>query len=414
MVGGLAQQSITSGDYNIYDPFAGNPAALGMTTTTSRDMFSKIKEFYASAAFDMFEMGGGTSAMVVGAEYREEQFQNQYDLLSAAGQVAGSSGASSAGERDVTAVYAEMLFPIADSFEINLAARHDRYSDYGSDTSPKISMRWQPLDTLTIRGSYGEGFRAPALDILSAAASFSASFITHPATCLSQGLAANCSTQINEWRIANPNLESENSEQFGLGVVWDATDWMNVSLDYYDIEITNQIAFIGTESIGEAPGATPTEPGTNRLNMPPRTPPLDEEALERITAEIAHTVETHDVTIVMPHWGTQYTYEPEEIQRQIAQRWADVGVDLILGGHPHWVQGWDALGDTTVVYSLPNFVFDMEFSRQVQEGVLVEIVLWGEKVVAVEPVPYVIRDHIPQPADEATAASAPVLRTFSK
>ncbi len=165
-----------------------------------------------------------------------------------------------------------------------------------------------------------------------------------------------------------------------------------------------KIAFIGTESIGEAPGATPTEPGTNRLNMPPRTPPLDEEALERITAEIAHTVETHDVTIVMPHWGTQYTYEPEEIQRQIAQRWADVGVDLILGGHPHWVQGWDALGDTTVVYSLPNFVFDMEFSRQVQEGVLVEIVLWGEKVVAVEPVPYVIRDHIPQPADEATAA----------
>lgn len=165
-----------------------------------------------------------------------------------------------------------------------------------------------------------------------------------------------------------------------------------------------EIAFIGTESIGEAPGATDTDPGTNRLNMPPRTPPLDEAALERITGQIEQAVETHDVVIVMPHWGTQYTYQPEEIQRQVAQQWADVGADLILGGHPHWVQGWDALGETTVVYSLPNFVFDMEFSRQVQEGIFVEIVLWGDDVMAVEPVPYVIREHIPQPADDATAA----------
>ena len=250
VVGGLAQEQISNGNYNIYDPFAGNPSALGMTTTTTRDMFSKIKEFYASAAFDMFEMGGGTSAMVVGAEYREEQFQNQYDLLSASGQVAGSSGASSAGERDVTAVYAEMLFPIADSFEINLAARHDRYSDYGSDTSPKISMRWQPLDNLTLRGSYGQGFRAPTLQQISQEPAFSATATTDPATCIMlTGSECVSATQVTTYVISNPNLGSEKSDQWTLGVVWDATDWLNVSLDYYNIEITDSISTVSMATI---------------------------------------------------------------------------------------------------------------------------------------------------------------------
>lgn len=73
------------------------------------------------------------------------------------------------------------------------------------------------------------------------------------------------------------------------------------------------IAFIGTESIGEAPGATDSDPGTNRLNMPPRTPPLDEAALERILRDITAASREHDVVIVMPHWGTQYVYDPEPV-----------------------------------------------------------------------------------------------------
>lgn len=164
------------------------------------------------------------------------------------------------------------------------------------------------------------------------------------------------------------------------------------------------IAFIGTESIGETPAATETTPGTNRLNMPPRTGPLDTAALDRIAGDIRAAKESADVVIVVPHWGTQYTHAPEASQRRAAERFAEAGADLIIGGHPHWVQGWDAIGDTTVVHSLGNFIFDMQFSRQVQEGVFVEIVLWDGAVKAVEPVPYVIRDYVPRPAPPADAA----------
>src|SRR5690606_26338184 len=197
-----------------YDPYSGDPTGMGMTATISRDMKFAIKEFYASAAFDLFEMAGGTSAMVVGAEYREEEYQDNYDPLQESGQIVGSAGNSAAGSRDVTAVYAELLFPVLDNFEISLAARHDDYSDYGSDTSPKISFRYQPLDTLTLRASYGEGFRAPSLDILSQKTSFSATFTTDPATCVMMTGNTGCNIQVNTYGIANPNLESEVSEQW--------------------------------------------------------------------------------------------------------------------------------------------------------------------------------------------------------
>src|SRR3546814_5913468 len=50
--------------------------------------------------------------------------------------------------------------------------------------------------------------------------------------------------------------------------------------------------------------------------------------------------------------------------------------DLVLGGHPHWVQGWEMVGSTLVVHSLGNFVFDMDFMRETQEGVFLEITTW--------------------------------------
>lgn len=165
-----------------------------------------------------------------------------------------------------------------------------------------------------------------------------------------------------------------------------------------------RIAFLGTDSIGETPAATGTSPGTNRLDMPPRTGPLDNAALARIEADIREAKSRADTVIVLPHWGTQYTHQPEPIQHEVAARFADAGADLVIGGHPHWVQGWELIGDTTVVHSLGNFVFDMQFSRQVQEGVFVEIELVDGDVKSVEPVPYVIRDHIPQPASPEAAA----------
>jgi poly-gamma-glutamate capsule biosynthesis protein CapA/YwtB (metallophosphatase superfamily) len=151
-----------------------------------------------------------------------------------------------------------------------------------------------------------------------------------------------------------------------------------------------RIGFLAVDSIGETPAATGSRPGTNRLNMPPRTGPLNCSQLRRITSDIRALDRRVDVVVVLTHWGTQYTHRPESSQRVAARAFADAGADLVIGGHPHWVQGLAMAGSAVVVHSLGNFVFDMDFQTKTREGVFLEIVLWNNRVKAVEPVPYVI------------------------
>ena len=167
-----------------------------------------------------------------------------------------------------------------------------------------------------------------------------------------------------------------------------------------------RIGFIATDSIGETPAATSSRAGTNRINAPPRTGPLDRKALDRVTDDIRRLDAEVDIVIVLPHWGTQYTHAPENSQREMARAFTEAGADLVAGGHPHWVQGWEAMGDSTVIHSLGNFVFDMDFMRKTQEGIFIEIVSWGDKIVAIEPVPYVIDgNYAPRPASPDRAES---------
>jgi poly-gamma-glutamate synthesis protein (capsule biosynthesis protein) len=157
-----------------------------------------------------------------------------------------------------------------------------------------------------------------------------------------------------------------------------------------------RVGFYATDSIGETPAATARTPGTNRLDMPPRTGPLDRVALGRVAGDVRALAARVDTVVVLPHWGEQYTHVPEPIQSHVARVFARSGADLVLGGHPHWVQGWESVRGvdgvrTTVVHSLGNFIFDMDH-EEAQQGLFVEVVMWDGEVMAVEPVPYVIGD----------------------
>lgn len=165
-----------------------------------------------------------------------------------------------------------------------------------------------------------------------------------------------------------------------------------------------RIGFIATDSIGETPAATADRPGTNRINAPPRTGPLDRRALARVAADIRRLDARVDLVVVLPHWGTQYTNTPERSQRTMAKAFAEAGADLVVGGHPHWVQGWESVGNTTVIHSLGNFIFDMDFMRETQEGIAIEVTSWNDRILAIEPVPYVIGDDFaPRPASRRRA-----------
>lgn len=77
---------------------------------------------------------------------------------------------------------------------------------------------------------------------------------------------------------------------------------------------------------------------------------------KEIVKKDIEAVSSADVIIVAMHWGNEYTNEPTNSQREIAEYLASLGVNLIIGTHPHVVQPITYIGDTLVIYSLGNFI----------------------------------------------------------
>ena len=149
-----------------------------------------------------------------------------------------------------------------------------------------------------------------------------------------------------------------------------------------------RFGFLGFNAIGETPRATRARAGALSVRMPPRTGPLVRADLDHVSALVRRLAARVDVVVVMPHWGTQYTHAAEPVQRHVARVLVGAGADLVVGGHPHWVQGLDVVRGSLVAHSLGNFVFDMDFMPQTQQGVLLETTYWGDRLVAVDLVPY--------------------------
>ena len=85
--------------------------------------------------------------------------------------------------------------------------------------------------------------------------------------------------------------------------------------------------------------------------------------------------------IVTPHWGNEYTHLANTFQKTTAHSLIDAGVDAIIGHHPHVVQSIEEYQGKPIFYSLGNFVFDMYFSKEVQEELAVGLKLTPNEVV---------------------------------
>lgn len=105
--------------------------------------------------------------------------------------------------------------------------------------------------------------------------------------------------------------------------------------------------------------------GTNGHPMPENgaVSLLDDEA--RIREELRSARTGADAVVVFVHWGTEYAAEPDSKQRRWAQLFADEGADLVIGTHPHVLQGVERLTgasghETLVFWSLGNFVSNQQ------------------------------------------------------
>lgn len=96
---------------------------------------------------------------------------------------------------------------------------------------------------------------------------------------------------------------------------------------------------------------------------------------DQISRDVANAKEISDVIIVSAHWGNENTYSTSSFQEEYAQHFADCGVDVVIGTHPHviqpieWIEGENG-NETLVAYSLGNFLSTMEDLDNQLEGML--------------------------------------------
>jgi iron complex outermembrane receptor protein len=252
------QPLIDSGAYNPFgdpnDP-ANIAAVASAQHTTQRYSETRFAGIDGQLNFDLFEMANGPVGFAAGFDYRDERFIDDVDAQSSAGNVSGSSGGDASGERAAYAVFAEAVFPLLPNLNLDVAARYDHYNDFGNSTNPKASLEWRPLETLLVRGSWSTGFRAPGLSNLyqSPLQSFNAAIDTRACAGNVPGFSAPfnpCnSRQYENVSGGNPNLTSEESENWSIGAVFSPIDRLTLSLDYYNIELEDQVGTLTLQQI---------------------------------------------------------------------------------------------------------------------------------------------------------------------
>jgi iron complex outermembrane receptor protein len=220
------------------------------TTTLQQDDYT-LDQYFAGVSFEAGELPGGAIGHYVGAEAANIKYSSTVDAQSEVGLVGGSAGNSSGRGRDTWAVFYEGAFPITDELELGIAARYDDYSDFGTNLAPKVSLTYKPMDDLMLRASYGEGFRAPALETLSQADSFAADYANDYVYCRSEGTAdGDCpELQYDTTRQANADLDAETSKTINFGIVWSGVEGLSVTADFYNVKIDNAIRFVPIQDI---------------------------------------------------------------------------------------------------------------------------------------------------------------------
>lgn len=98
---------------------------------------------------------------------------------------------------------------------------------------------------------------------------------------------------------------------------------------------------------------------------------------------IATAKKISDLVIVSFHWGREYETQSNDRQKEFAQAAVEAGASLIVGHHPHVAQEITQVQNVYVAYSLGNFIFDQNFSKETSTGLLLKVKIKDKKIDSV-------------------------------
>jgi len=132
----------------------------------------------------------------------------------------------------------------------------------------------------------------------------------------------------------------------------------------------------------------------------------------RPVEEIRKAAETADLVVVLTHWGDEGTEEPHpQEQVELGRRFVDAGAHLVVGSHPHVLQGFERYGDGWIAYSLGNFIFTKSKNPLTYDTGILEATCGKGGECELRMVPFRADTPQPQPMDGESRAA--LLRKLS-
>jgi iron complex outermembrane receptor protein len=266
-------------------------AYLKLTDKGVTDYEQTIAEFTVSG--DLFKLPAGPVSGAFGVSYRHDKLddkpgtdlttQNFYNLATASRTKGSDTVKEAYGELEAPILKA---LPAIESLTVNLSGRVSDYDSYGTNYTYKAGLNWQITPAYRLRSSYGTSFRAPALFELNLGDQGGYLSQASVDPCIRYAppegggvsnptIAKNCAAQgiPGDYGGNNPSafivtgggkdLKPEKSKAFSAGFIWtpDFAD-INIAIDYYEIEVNDQVTSNGAAVIGQCYAAAdfPTNP----------------------------------------------------------------------------------------------------------------------------------------------------------
>ncbi|MBI2512117.1 MAG: TonB-dependent receptor [Opitutae bacterium] len=256
------QAAVASGLINLFARTQADGAIeeSGILGTALGSAVSKLVTYDARVNGHLFALPAGDVQYAFGGDIRRESLSQTADRNSQTATFGWDSATTLdpfEADRNVKSLFAELRVPLVSkesaipgihTLDLDIAARHEIYSDTDDPTVPKFALRWQPFsENLTLRATYGESFAAPTLFQL-----FGPGSVGFTSTLNLTSLSGGAITgQANARTGSNSALLPSTSKNFTAGFVWSpkTLKGFSVSVDYFHIEQKDLISSIGSATI---------------------------------------------------------------------------------------------------------------------------------------------------------------------
>jgi iron complex outermembrane receptor protein len=242
--------------FGINDP---SPEALAFINATVPTVGENVQtSVLANVAGELFDIPAGSVGFAAGVEYRRDE--GAYRRTYMRPTLSGGGGSTDPIDANLssTEVFAEATLPLAERFDLNLAARYSDYSDFDSEFTYKIGGDWLLTDGLRLRSTFSTSVRTPNIRELYTSEEINFTTFVDPCDQWESkddaNLRANCAADVGAGFTQSElfieldypgslTLEPEEAETFTVGAVLQpqSIEGLAVTLDYYQIDIDNSI-----------------------------------------------------------------------------------------------------------------------------------------------------------------------------